>query len=339
MLDLKLPKIINEINYFKKEERGCTLYSYPQDKSTMTICRNVDLEIAEDFCIDQSTLELIRNLLPIDELEIKSNKIKAVSKQGKLSAKLLQEDLPSTNFEFENEVEVEVETLIKAKNFVSAETNNYFNFFLSGVKINNFGDVFATDKYTAFRKLSDKYVGEKREGEEKYVLITKDFIETIKAEFDPKSKIKIAFSKTKCKVEKEDYMQFISGVLVGKYPDLNNIFNSCNRYCPTEIDIEDLKAKAKLVDKIKANADKIIFYCFENGKLKIEGESSFETTICEKTTDEYSFVLSHLNVKKLLASASGKIIFYYSGDKKPILFVEKSNEILLLPIARKTEEK
>ena len=95
----------------------------------------------------------------------------------------------------------------------------------------------------------------------------------------------------------------------------------------------------KLVDKIKANADKIIFYCFENGKLKIEGESSFETTICEKTTDEYSFVLSHLNVKKLLASASGKIIFYYSGDKKPILFVEKSNEILLLPIARKTEEK
>lgn len=335
MLDLKLPKIINEINYFKKEERGCTLYSYPQDKSTMTICRNVDLEIAEDFCIDQSTLELIRNLLPIDELEIKSNKIKAVSKQGKLSAKLLQEDLPNTNFEFENEVEVEVETLIKAKNFVSAETNNS----LSGVKINNFGDVFATDKYTAFRKLSDKYDVEKLDGEEKYVLITKDFIETIKTEFDPKSKIKIAFSKTKCKVEKEDYMQFISGVLVGKYPDLNNIFNSYNRYCPTEIDIEDLKAKAKLVDKIKANADKIIFYCFENGKLKIEGESSFETTICEKTTDEYSFVLSHLNVKKLLASASGKIIFYYSGDKKPILFVEKRNEILLLPIARKTEEK
>ena len=339
MLDLKLPKIINEINYFKKEERGCTLYSYPQDKSTMTICRNVDLEIAEDFCIDQSTLELIRNLLPIDELEIKSNKIKVFSKQGKLSAKLLQEDLPNTNFEFENEVEVEVETLIKAKNFVSAETNNYLNFFLSGVKINNFGDVFATDKYTAFRKLSDKYVGEKREGEEKYVLITKDFIETIKAEFDPKSEIKIAFNDTKCKVEKEDYMQFISGVLVGKYPDLNNIFKSCNCYYPTEIDIEDLKAKAKLVDKIKANADKIIFYCFENGKLKIEGESSFETTICEKTTDEYSFVLSHLNVKKLLASASGKIIFYYSGDKKPILFVEKSNEILLLPIARKTEEK
>lgn len=338
MLDLKLPKIINEINYFKKEERGCTLYSYPQDKSTMTICKNVDLEIAEDFCIDQSTLELIRNLLPINEFEIKSNKIKVVSKQGKLSAKLLQEDLPSTNFEFENEVEVEVETLIKAKNFVSAETNNYFNF-LSGVKINNFGDVFATDRYTAFRKLSDKYVGEKREGEEKYVLITKDFIETIKAEFDPKSKIKIAFNDTKCKVEKEDYMQFISGVLVGKYPDLNNIFNSCNCYCPTEIDIEDLKAKAKLVDKIKTNADKIIFYCFENGKLKIEGESSFETTICEKTTDEYSFVLSHLNVKKLLASASGKIIFYYSGDKKPILFVEKSNEILLLPIARKSEEK
>ena len=339
MLDLKLPKIINEINYFKKEERGCTLYSYPQDKSTMTICKNVDLEIAEDFCIDQSTLELIRNLLPIDELEIKSNKIKVFSKQGKLSAKLLQGDLPSTNFEFENEVEVEVETLIKAKNFVGAETNNYLNFFLSGVKINNFGDVFATDKYTAFRKLSDKYVGEKREGEEKYVLITKDFIETIKAEFDPKSKIKIAFNDTKCKVEKEDYMQFISGVLAGKYPDLNNIFRSCNRYCPTEIDIEDLKAKAKLVDKIKANADKIIFYCFENGKLKIEGESSFETTICEKTTDEYSFVLSHLNVKKLLASTSGKINFYYSGDKKPILFVEKSNEILLLPIARKTEEK
>lgn len=336
MFELKLPKVINEINYFKRNEngKGCVLYSYTRDKGIMTICKNDFADIEKDFSVSQNTLEIIKNI-DVVNLEITENKILFEGKGGNnFTANLLAcEGLPTFNDTFENEIEIEMNTLIKAKTFSNSDNVSFA--VLNGVKINNFGDVFATDRITAFRKINDSV--QSREGEEKYIVLPKEFIDILKSEIGTQGKVKVKFNKTKCLVEKED-MSFVSGLYDGKYPELNMIFApSYSSVCSFSIKVNGLKAKAKIFDKIKTNENKLVFCEFKNDKLTIEGESLFETELemTSKNDNDYDFSISYDNFKKMLVVAENIVAVDYYGEKRPIRFgLEDKSEIVLLPIVR-----
>lgn len=72
ILDINLlPKKLNEINYFKKTDDGCEIYSYNEriDTRNEVIVIKLDSEIENDFCVDSKALEMVKTLSPC-EIEI-----------------------------------------------------------------------------------------------------------------------------------------------------------------------------------------------------------------------------------------------------------------------------
>ena len=60
----KLPKKLNEFNYFKKEENSCRMFSYGIKSALIIVVDFNELEIENDFCVDSKSLEMVRLLYP-----------------------------------------------------------------------------------------------------------------------------------------------------------------------------------------------------------------------------------------------------------------------------------
>lgn len=338
MLNIKkLPKNINEINLFKKEEKGSTLYSFAKDNQVTIVCRLEDFEIDRDFCIDKNTLEIIKNLTPIKEFKISDNKIKIVGANGKLSSKLIEENLPQIDMNKTNKVEVDLRALSCAKNFTANDSNSsYTSFAFQSIRLNNYGDIYSTDRYIAYKHLNERFGDIKRENEV-VILIPKNFVAFLEKEFDTEEKIEIFYQKNICLVEKEN-ITYISKLFEGNYPNLQSLFEgNCGN--ETTIDFADFKKKTKIAEKIGANENnKIVFYTFNNGKLIVDGDSTYEADLVETQTrfGDYDFTISAENVKKISsATKNSEITFKFKESKHPIFFLTKENDtILTLPILR-----
>ena len=331
MLEVKkLPKKINEINYFKQQENGCLLYSLSEKKNITILCRLENFEIENDFCIDDKTLNMIKLLAPIDSIKFEDNKIIVKSKKGNYRAKLIEKPLPIIETDYENKVEVKVKTLNSAKNFLADEKSVLA---LSGIRINSCGDVVATDRFTAFRNLNLENL-ESRENAS-YIIVPKDFVDFINKEFGENEKITLFFDNNKCMVNK-DNLTYISRLIAGNYPNVDHIFNNLNGE-ELEIDFADLKEKANLAKEVGFGNDNLILYTFENGNLSVNGENDYQTKLIGNVNViEHTFTLSLENLYKIINSVECEALkLYYNSANRPIFTKENGNEILVLPVIRR----
>ena len=151
ILDLDLlPKKLNEINYFKKVRGGCEVYSFasnPTQRNEVIIISLND-SIENDFCIDSKAINMARTLNPCDiTITDKNFIIKSQNGKGQFTSRLLCDDLFDLSSTFENEVVVDFDKLLKASSYVSKNEKKPV---LTGVRLDNNGNVYATDSFKAY---------------------------------------------------------------------------------------------------------------------------------------------------------------------------------------------
>ena len=174
MLNIKLlPNKVNEINYFRKENQGCTLFSMSDKKTTVIICRLVDFEIDQDFCVDDKTINMIKLLNPTD-ITIKDGTFFIKAKKGKYKAKLMKNQLKNIDIENKYSINVNMNRLAIAKTYCS---DNESKMALNGVNVNEYGDIVATDSYTCFRYLNKN--AERTTDKPLNITIPREFIDFI----------------------------------------------------------------------------------------------------------------------------------------------------------------
>lgn len=158
IFNIELPKKLNKINYFKKnEEGGCTLYSYNGGvgNTQFIIAKYPELEIEKEFAVVDSTLNAIVKLNPNVEVKLNEKSIVATSQKGKYIGKYVSEECPSPYMEYTKSLPIDLDVLVKASQFVS---NNEKKPILTGVNVNENGVVIATDSFKVYRYNNDNGV-------------------------------------------------------------------------------------------------------------------------------------------------------------------------------------
>ena len=215
--NIELPKKLNKINYFKKEEMGCTLYSYNDTvgNNPYIIVDLPDLEIEKDFCINDSTLLAIAKLQPNVELKFNEKGFIAKSSKGKYTAKYIQANLINVNMNYDNEIKVDLSILNRAVAFVS---NNDKKPILTGVNING-GVVTATDSFKVYRNVAKI----ENENTTNQITIESDLIKVVSSIFSNNIVDTYYNNNTIC--FKENNVRVVGRLLEGKYPSLDAILS------------------------------------------------------------------------------------------------------------------
>lgn len=329
----KLPKKLNEFNYFKKEKNSCRMFSYGIKSALIIVVDFNELEIENDFCVDSKSLEMVRLLYPCN-VKIVDNSFIVESKKGKYKSKLIE----TTNFikpdlEFTNKCVANLEVLKVANCFVSKSESRPI---LTGVHLDMNGGIEATDSFTAFRYLNDN--NDKVDCErENSIIIPNQFIDYITKNLDNENQeVIINFNEKSCMVKLNDSM-FIHRLIAGKYPDLSRIFNGIKSNKFLKFNKDELKEKLTISKNlgVKATSSQINV-TFDNGKFIAEGENDFD---CELLTlnneNDYQFTLSLEKLDVVVNNLSSEEInLGYTGTLYSLLFKDTNYDILLQPIRR-----
>ena len=327
MLDInKLPKKLNEINYFKKEPFGCTLYSYSLKNDTTIVVELSDFEIDNDFCIDNKVVDMLRILSPITSIKV-DNVFEIKSMKGKYKANLLDNQLRKPNMDFTKEFEVDFDRVLMASDFVDTKGTRVV---LTGININSNGSINATDSYIAFRYINNDY--KEQLGANLSIIVPKDFIGFVAKEFS--GKVKFEFNEQTCQLRK-DNVKYITRLINGTYPSLDNIYNAKNNSQELVFDYKDFVEKYEVAKQVGQNSDKINCLRFSNNKFVALGENEFESELTTNSSIAYDFALSQDKFDKVfskISSANEKLKLNYTSSTRPLFFEDNGNEFLLLPI-------
>lgn len=320
-----LPKKVNENNYFKKENKGCTLYSFSMKKSTVVVCRLEDYDIENDFCIDDKTLNMIKALSPIKDITFGDNQIIIKGNKGRYKAKLLDSKLLMPNMSENNNVKFDIDKLKKASLHCATNQSRPY---LCGVAVNNKGNIVATDSFTAFRYIKDK------DSEDKFdIIIPKDFIDFICTELN--GEIEIKYNSNTCMVTK-DNITYVNTLINGVFPGMSSIFKIIERSELIKFDYEDFSDKLSIAKQVGNDiVSKLIILKFNNGNLKSLGECEFETELTSYYTNDYEFnvAMDKLNIiLNSLNTNTKEINLYYYQPTFPLFVLNDENELLILPL-------
>lgn len=224
IFNIELPNKINKINYFKKVENGCQLYSFNgMLGNDVFVIKQFDLQIENDFAITSSTLEAIQKLQPNVDVKITDKSITAKSSKGKYTGKLLDAKLtlPFMKYEDENVFKANLDILLKATNFSS---NNEKKPILTGVNLNANGDIVATDSFKVYRYADKK---DDRADNPSNITISANIIKFASSVFNTEEPLNIYFNKNTIMLT--DYTtQIVGNLLVGEFPKIENIFKMIN---------------------------------------------------------------------------------------------------------------
>lgn len=333
ILDInKLPKKTGEINHFVKNDiGGCTLYSYSIKGQMNIVCLIDDLEIEEDFTIDNKALEMVKILSPVSDIIVDGKTFTIKSKKGNYKGKLLQNELfmkPNMNFEYS--FKTDLNKLKIASQFCSKNEKKPI---LTGVNVNSNGDINATDSFIAFR-----YVNKENVGKTCYTItIPSDFIEFIGKVVD-EDEITINFNKNSCAVEIGNIV-YVNKLLDGNYPSLEKIFAVRNNATTIQFDIKELREKISISKNVGESKDHPIYLTFKNGTLLANGDNDFASYLTESnenTCRDYDFTISLNNFGAILNNITNneKIIFDYIDSIRPLFVKDDNNEFLILPIRK-----
>ena len=155
IFNIELPKKLNKFNYFKKEEKGCTLYSYDGTlgNSFYIIATYPELEIEKDFTVVDSTLNAIIRLGNETEVKLNDKSIVATSKNGKYTGKNVESNFGMPTMNYNNSYGIDLNILVKASMFASTNEKKPI---LTGVYVDSNGDVISTDSFKVYKYESGK---------------------------------------------------------------------------------------------------------------------------------------------------------------------------------------
>lgn len=321
-----LPKKVNEYNYFKKEQQGCTLISFSEKKRVVIECRLEEFEIEQDFCIDDKAINMLVSLQPINSIKV-DNLFIIKSKKGTYKAKLLDKKPINIVKNFENKVVVENDRLLKASKFVS---DNETRPVLCGVCVTAFGDLYASDSYKAYRYLARDVIIDNYSS----IIVPKDFIELICKECG--ANIEIEYNSNMCCVTQNN-ISYISPLIEGKFPKIDSLYNIKSKGNKLVFDLQDFFDKINIAKQVGNDlANKNIALLFENNKLTAIGDDEFEADLVNiRENFDYSFTLVLSNFANIISCIDQNEKFIemsYIESVKPIFIEDNKNEILVLPI-------
>ncbi len=320
----KLPKKINEIAYFKKNENGSIIYNYSKkSKDSVVMIELEDTEIEKDFAIAGTTLEMVRKLKPVDSVELDGNKFVIKSKKGTFKGSLLDETLVMLNTTITGTIKVNLKALKILSEFVS---DNDKKPILTGVNIFNDGTMVATDSFKLAR-----YLGNTTIAVESNITIPKAFVDLIKNEITT-DEVELSYNNSTVLL-KVDNITYVSNLLAGAYPDVRRIFTTSDK--EIIFDTESLKENIDLAKNvgISEGGEKFLPLTFDNGNLIADGISLYETNLLTLTNEEYNFTLSIDAIDLVLRHIENKEVYFgFIADNKPIQIKDNGIEYVILPI-------
>ena len=316
---LKLPNKVNEINSFKKEEKGCTLYSFSEKRTTTIICKLEDFEIDQDFCVDDKTINMIKLLEP-QEIKIDKGLFIIKSKKGKYKTKLLEKTYKKIDFSNTKNITINKNILEIAKNFCSINSSKPV---LNGVNFKN-GEIVATDSYSCFRKITT-------DDSEYNFIVPREFIELICKEIETQE-IKIAYNDVLCLVY-DDNITYVSPLINGIFPDITNIYKLNVGSSILKFNYADFLDKYNIAKQVGLNLNKNIIITFTNDKMIAKGDDTFETDLINLgdkidynfsvTTDKFNLLINSIN------QYTEYLEINYHDTLNPLFYNE---EIVILPV-------
>lgn len=326
ILDINLlPKKLSDINYFKKVDGGCELYSYSaklQLRNEVIVINLPGVEIENDFCVDSRVIDMLRTLSPADITITEKNFI-IKSKKGKYSGKLISENL----FELSKEdldyyTSVNLESLNKACNFTSKNDKKPV---LAGVRVDNNGNVIATDSFTLYT-----YNYNNNEYTLDGYTLPVNFISIIKS-LTTDEEVNI-YHNDNVAMFKLDNIKIYTRLISGGYPDVRKLIATNGIEVVNDIDRNDIIEKVEIASKLSVlgNEEKNIQIELSNNKLVAYGEDNFESEI--KLNCSGKIRVSNLLLTQALKSISDfDFKFKYDKDNKGImLYLTNNNELCLI---------
>lgn len=325
--NVELPKKLNKINYFKKEETGCTLYSYSDElgNNPYIIVDLTDFEIEKDFCINDSTLLAIAKLQPNVELKFNEKGFIAKSSKGKYTAKYIQSNLIDVNMNYDNEIKADLSILNRAVAFVSSNDKKPI---LTGVNING-GVVTATDSFKVYRNVATI----ENEIAVNQITIESDLIKMVSSIFSENIVDTYYNNNTIC--FKENNVRVVGRLLEGKYPSLDAIISQFTDE-KHELNRNDILETIEFTKIAGANLKESCYISFENNKIIGMGADTFEKEI---NYNGGEIILEVGNLETALKSFKTDVIYFTCkksgrGSMVCITGNEENEKIVLLGIVK-----
>ena len=325
--NVELPKKLNKINYFKKEEKGCTLYSYSDElgNNPYIIVDLTDFEIEKDFCINDSTLLAIAKLQPNVELKFNEKGFIAKSSKGKYTAKYIQSNLINVNMNYDNQIKADLSILNRAVAFVS---NNDKKPILTGVNING-GIVTATDSFKVYRNIATI----ENEIAVNQITIESELIKLVSSIFSENIVDTYYNNNTIC--FKENNIRVVGRLLEGKYPSLDAILSQFTDE-KHELNRNDILETIEFTKIAGANLKESCYISFEKNKIIGMGADTFEKEI---NYNGGEIILEVGNLETALKSFKSDVIYFVCknsgrGSMVCITGNEENEKIVLLGIVK-----
>ena len=248
IFNIELPKKLNKINYFKKEEKGCRLYSYNGNigNNYYIIADYPELEIEKDFTVVDSTLNAIIKLGNETEVKLNDKTIVAVSKNGKYTGKYVESNFAMPLMNYNNSCGIDLNILVKATQFASSNEKKPI---LTGVYVDENSNVVATDSFKVY-----KYDGGKDEVKEnaESIVISAPLIKLADSIFEDKL-LFVSYNKNSFCI-KDNNLMLVGNLLDGKYPNVNAIFQQIKQE-PCVINKKELLEAIDFTKITGANVD------------------------------------------------------------------------------------
>lgn len=320
LFNIELPKKLNKFNYFKKNEKGCRLYSYNGNlgNDNYIICDYPDLEIEKDFCVLNTTLETITRLQPNVDVNIGTDKIVAKSSKGKFSGKYVDSNLSIPTMDYQTSYPIDLSILVKAANFTSTNEKKPI---LTGVNLNG-DEVIATDSF----KLYKYHIGN---GKSESITLSTSYIKLADALFD--NKLTFADYNRNSICIKQDNLMLIGNLLDGNFPDVQKIFAGFDDITtPLEKNpiLESIEI-AKISGNVVVGKDKMFYATLDENKFICTGNETFEREI-NYNGGKITFNAGNLELALKSFESDNIKIQSKNGQLSCLTTEEKPNEKIIL---------
>ena len=331
IFNIELPKKINTFNYFKKGEKGCTLYSYGSAMDGYQIIATYpELEIEKDFAIVDSTLNAIVKLGSNVEVKLNENNIVAKSEKGKYTGKYIEIKYLIPNIDYDNSIMADLSVLNKATMFASTNEKKPI---LTGINLSANGDVVATDSFKVYRKLGEDFDSSFANPN---ITIPSSLIKIASGLFN-NNIIEIKFNNNSfCMIENN--IMFVGRLLDGNFPKVASLYKGLESLTYHEINATELLSCIDFTKMTGASAEKkILLYAYlSENHFKGVGEDVFEKEIQYSGED---VIFDALFLEIVLKSFNCDIINIatlkrQNGCMSKFTGEDKKEEIILLGIVK-----
>jgi len=328
-LDINLlPKKLNDVNYFKKVEGGCEIYSYNskfQLRNEVVVVSLPGCEIENDFCIDNKAIEMLKLLKP-EEINITDKSFIIKSSKGKYTGKLINENLFQLSKEnLDSYTNVNLDNLNKACNF-TAKTDKKPQ--LAGVRVDNNGNIIATDSFTLYT-----YNNNHNEYTVDGFTLPVSFIQIVKS-LTNETELNV-YNNQNIAMVKIDNVKIYTNLISGAYPDVRKLLDTNQIEKIENTDNQEIIEKVDIASKLTSNVDdnRTIYIEFSFNKLAAYGDDTFETDINFDCGIENHIRVSNILLMQALKSINGDYDFkirYDANRKGTMLYLTNENELCLV---------